>query len=92
MANQVSVSQARDNLRYRARQTVSKSTSLTLSQAKNKLRLLDEELDLPPLVPHIDQGRWKDALYLSASWSVSAQGVKLIYPVLRKFISLKLFS
>lgn len=70
MAKSISVNEARENLRISAKQVSLASKALILEQMKLKLRTLDEELDLPPIVPYIDKGRWQDAVVLSATWGV----------------------
>ena len=92
MAKSISVIKARENLRISAKQVSSDSKTLSLSQAKLKLRVLDDELDLPPVVPYIDKGRWKDTAILSATWSISEAGVKMIAPLLRRVLTFKILG
>ena len=86
MAKSISVAKARENLRYSAKQVSSSRKKPSLTDAKLRLRDLDEELDLPPLVPYIDKGRWKEATILSASWSVSGEGIKMLSSLFRKIL------
>jgi len=92
MARTISVLEARDNLRHCAKSVTSRRTESSVLEAKARLLSLDEELDLPPLAPAIDEGRYKDAMMLTLSWSLSSKGLKLLYPLVQKFVSLKLFK
>lgn len=92
MAKQISVAQARSNLRESAKGLSLRSSDISLCEAKDNLRRIDEELDLAPIVPALDQGRYKDALILSLTWSVSTQGLKTLSPLLTRLISIKTFK
>jgi len=92
MAKQISVKQARQNLKSCAKGIASIDEEITLANAKERLRLLDSQLDLPPITTAIEQRRFSDALMLTLTWSVSTEGLKLIYPLLKKSIALKLFK
>ena len=89
MAKPISVDKARENLRKSAKQVSSLRKEVSLEDAKLRLRDLDDELDLPPLVPYIDKGRWKDAAVVGATWSVSEIGIKMLSSLLRKAVLLR---
>jgi len=92
MAKQISVVEARENLKHCSNQLTSSSKEIDLITAKANLRCLDEESDLPPLVPYIDKGRWTEALSITLAWSLSDEGFKALYPSIRKIISLRIFN
>jgi len=91
MAKQVSVSEARENLKDCVNEVHPDQVKPSLLEAKKKLLSLDEKMDLPPLVPHIDRGRWKEALVVSLVWSASEEGIKTLTPLIKKYMTFKVF-
>ena len=87
MAQSLSVVQAQKALRKSAKgaQWANKEI-LSLDEAKQKLRHLDEVLDLPPLVSTIEKGELKKASLIALAWSVSSAGLKVTLPLVRYFL------
>ena len=92
MAKQISVLQARENLRSYANEIQVKQTKPGLLEAKKKLLRLDDEIDLPFLVPYVEKGIWKDAFLLSLVWSTSEEGLKMLSPFIKKYITFKILQ
>lgn len=65
---------------------------ISVSEAQKRLIGLDEELDPLPIGPSINEGRYMGAMMLALTWSESTQGLKTLYPVFLKILSLRLFK
>jgi len=92
MAKQISISEAKRSLRFRATQNKSALRDISLKEAKHNLLELEYELELPPIAPLIDKGLYKEVLLVSFTWAQSAKGIQLIYPLVKRLILSKVFK
>ena len=87
MVQSLSIAQAQEALRKSAKGgSWANKENLSLAESKQKLRHLDEVLDLPPIVSTIEKGELKKASLITLAWSMSSAGLKVTLPLIRYFL------
>ncbi len=79
--------QAKEQLKSITSQQHHINNTVTVPEAKTRLKTLDEQLELPALATYLDQGDFKTTALLITAWALSQTGRNALTPRLTTLVN-----